>query len=124
MKNVAALELNPQKPHWPAHLKTVAGEHPAVPPVATWHTAEVDARVRRAQRLIEAAQNNLRSAQQELSSIRGALAVWKKTGAFADRLHAFWYEVRDKRRATWSIDREPTAEELAALADSANAVLR
>ena len=51
----------------------------------------------RAMRHIENAQNELRSAQQELSALRGGSVVWKRAGKMADACHAFWYRVQSFR---------------------------
>lgn len=51
----------------------------------------------RAMRHIENAQNELRSAQQELSALRGGATVWNRAGKMADACHAFWYRVQSFR---------------------------
>lgn len=56
--------------------------------------AEARRRMEKALAHIEAAQGQLNDACAELSTLIGAIPVWKAAGTLADRVKAFWYRVR------------------------------
>ena len=56
--------------------------------------AEALQRVRRALALIEQAQNDLNSACQQLSSLRGGYMRYRATGTLRDNVHQHWYRVQ------------------------------
>jgi hypothetical protein len=80
--------------------------------------AAAELRVRNALQHIERAQNELARACAELSSIRGAMPMWRKISRLHDVVKAAWYAINDKDRGRWQLDREPgVLEALPAAAD-------
>ena len=62
-------------------------------------------KIARAMRHVENAQHELRSAQQELSALRGGVPVWKAAGKLSDVCHTFWYRLqRFKDAGKYSLD--------------------
>jgi len=55
--------------------------------------AEATARIRKALDHVQNAQNELDWACAELSSLCGAIPVWRASSKLADRVHSFWYRL-------------------------------
>lgn len=75
--------------------------------------AAATCKIQRAMQHIENAQNELHSACAELSAITHGAPMWRATGKLADKVHAFWYRVKDFSHTTkYRLD--PTHVELLA----------
>lgn len=79
-------------------------KHPRVP-----NTLAAQARVQKAMRLIEHAQNTLDSACVELSPVRGLVREWEKAGQISNQAKAMWYALNELVDADngLSLDSEP-----------------
>ena len=72
--------------------------------------AAARARVDKALRHIECAQDELSRACGELSALNGGIPVWNACHKLTDRVHAFWYRVDGFRQlAKYSLDRTNVA---------------
>lgn len=82
-----------------------------------WRRAEAQRRVSRALDELQRAQDLLVRAMAALSPLRYGAPTQARIGKLRDRVHAEWYRTGELRQSSRiEMDRDPTAEELAAVA--------
>lgn len=62
---------------------------------AKQNSAAAMAKIQKALKSIEAAQGLIGNACADLSSVKGAIKQWEKTGALYDTIKNHWYELRN-----------------------------